>query len=195
MRSSAWGAAVALMATAASGTRSDASVAGDARSDRARDAVVVDAQSNICVSVHVDQRIWPHPLAPDSAQIFSGSLMAELRNLYERRGGSIRFPNSRHHRFMTNESGANSECQDRETDVFVAAYYGPRADGTAFVLDYRFGRGSRTRAGRIEIDVAAGIRAGHIQGFTERRTMTAVIYEDLLSRAPMILDQLTIRRD
>ena len=158
--------------------------------------IVIGEQSNVCVTVHVDQRVWPRPLAPDSAQIFSGSLMAELRNLYERRGGSIRFPNSSDHRFVTNEHRGHADCQDRETDVFVVAHYGPRADGTAFIFDYRVERGAMTRAGQFEVDVAAEIRAGRIRGFNQRRTMTHVIYEDLLlARAPMILDQLTIQRN
>lgn len=160
------------------------------------DRILIGEQSNVYVTVHVDQRIWPLPLAPDSARIFSGSLMAELRKLYEQRGGSIRFPNSRDHRFTTNESGTNPDCQDREADVYVVAYYGPRADGTAFIFNYRIERGAMTRAGRFEVDVAAEIRAGRIRGFHQRRTMTQVIYEDLLlSRAPMIVDQLTSESD
>lgn len=173
-----------------------AAAAATTATPEATAGIVIGEQSNVCVTVHVDQSLWPQPLGPDSAQIFSGSLMAELRNSYERRGGSIRFQNSRKHRFVTNESGTHSDCQDRETDVFVVAHYGPRRDGTPFVFEYRIGRGSVTRSDRIEVDVAAEIRAGRIRGFTQRRTMTQVIYEDmLLSRAPVILDQLTILRD
>lgn len=162
----------------------------------AQPRIVIGEQSNVCVAVHVDQRIWPEPLAPDSAQIFSGSLMAELRNLYKQRGGPTSLPGeSRDDRFVANESGLSPDCQNREADVFVLARYAPRADGTAFAFDYRIERGKATRSGRTEVDVAAEIRAGRIRGFTQRRTMTAVIYEDLLSRAPIILDQLDDRRD
>ena len=48
----------------------------------AQGAIVIREQSNVCVSVHVDQQIWPTPLTEDSARNFSGHLMAELRRLY-----------------------------------------------------------------------------------------------------------------
>jgi hypothetical protein len=160
------------------------------------DLIAVGAQSNVCVSVHVDQRIWPRPLDADSARIFSGSLMSEVRRIYEQRGGSNNMPGTQNQaRFFTNESGTNPFCQDRQTDVFVDMRYGPRRDGTPFVIDYRISRGTALRAGRVELDVAEEMRAGRIRGFSQRRTMRGIIWEDIVSRAPMIVDQLAVGQD
>ena len=158
--------------------------------------IVVGAQSNVCVSVQVDQRIWPTPLDADSTRNFSGHLMTEVRRLYVERGGSFSLPGrNRLDRFVTNGDGTNPHCQDRQSDVFIDVRYGPRHDGTPFVIDYRIAGGSAVRSGRIEIDVAEEIRAGRIRGYSQRRTNVVIIGEDMWRRATMIADQLAVTQN
>jgi hypothetical protein len=161
---------------------------------QARGGIVVPASAHVCVAVHVDQRIWPRPLDANSAQIFSGYLMPEVRRLYEQRAGLDRMPGTQNEaRFVTNENGTNPSCQDRRTDVFIDVRYGPRRDGTPFVMSYRIARGTAVRTGRIDFDVAREIRAGRIWGYSVRRTIEVIIGEDMPRRAPMIADQLIVR--
>lgn len=158
-------------------------------------AITIGEHSKVCVSVHVDQRIWPRPLDADSARIFSGYLMPEVHRLYVERGGSNFLPGTHNQaRFVADASGTNPYCQDRETDVFVDVRYGPRDDGTPFRMEYHIRRGAAVRSGRIEVDVVEEIRAGRLQGFHQRRTIKTVIIEDMRARAPMIADQLLIEK-
>ncbi|HEY0413686.1 MAG TPA: hypothetical protein VGD66_11130 [Allosphingosinicella sp.] len=159
----------------------------------ARGGIPVGPQSNVCVAVHVDQRIWPRPLDIDSARNFSGHLMTEIRRLYEQRGGSDNLPNTQNEaRFVSEGLRANPSCQDRKTDVFIDVRYEPRPDGAPFLMSYRITRGSNGRSGRIDVNVAEEIRAGRMRGFNQRRTIESVIFEDMWVRARTIADQLII---
>jgi hypothetical protein len=163
--------------------------------NQGRGGIVVPASAHVCVAVHVDQRIWPQPLDADSARIFSGHLMTEVRRLYEQRGGSDNLPGTGNEaRFVTNENGANPACRDWQTDVLVDVRYRPRRDGTPFVVDYRIARGRAVRTRRIEVDLAREIRAGRIRGYSQRRTNAIILREDMWRRAPAIAAQLIVGR-
>jgi hypothetical protein len=98
--------------------------------------IVVDEQSNICVSARIDRRLWGHPNDAQYFGNFSGHVMSELRRDYEQRGGSPYIPGTHNEaRFLTNDNGANPKCQDRQVDVLVNVYYGARADGTPYLVE------------------------------------------------------------
>jgi hypothetical protein len=158
-----------------------------------RPLIPVRMQSNVCVSVHVDQGIWPRPLDDGANQNFSGYLMTELRRLYEERGGSRFLPGTHNiERFQPNGNETNPLCRHPATDVFVFVRYEPRPDGMPFVMQYRITAGRLVRSGRIDVDVAAEIRAGRIQGFNQRRTISIILSEDMRNRATMIVDRLLV---
>jgi hypothetical protein len=186
MRRALLGIAAAL--GAASGAHGQGPVRGPA-GHRTAPAVAVAEQSNICVSVEVDQRLWS---APDDALFyrnFSGHLMSELRRLYERRGGSVHLPGTQNQaRFVTNANWTNPLCQDRSTDVLIDVRYGPRGDGTPFTMQYRVARGEIVRSGRIELDLAEEIRAGRIRGYSQRRTNIVILAEDVRQQAPSLVN-------
>lgn len=157
------------------------------------EAIVVGEQSNVCVSVRVDQRVWPRPLDADSARNFSGHLMSELRRIYVLRGGSGSLPGTQNEaRFVADANGTNPNCRHRDTDVFVDLRYGPRPDGSPFVMEYRVRHGTLVRAGAVERDVAEEVRTGRIPGFHTRRTIETVIVQDMCARAPVIVDQMLV---
>jgi hypothetical protein len=180
-----------LLAAAAAGCASAGGVGGASAGARApAPRIVVGAQSNVCVSIRVDQRVWPRPLDAETERNLSGGLMSELRALFEQRGGVDRIPGT-DERFGT-DTGTNPFCRDAGTDVFVELRYRPRADGTPFVADYRVWRGAAVRAGSAESDVAEEIRSGRIPGYTQRRTLATVMGNHMAAQAPIIMDMLTI---
>lgn len=155
--------------------------------------ITIRDNSNVCVSVHVDQQIWPQPIDDDTARNLSGSLMTELRRPYFEMGGSYAVPNSTPaERFVTNHTGATPSCQDRDTDILIDVQYRPRFDGKPFVFEYRITQGQIQRTGAIDVNVEEEMRVGGIRGYDQRRTNMAVIGEDLLGRAPTIFKQLKI---
>jgi hypothetical protein len=153
--------------------------------------IVVEAQSNVCVSVHVDQRLLPQPVGALSIWNFSGHLMSQLRRAFESRGGSAHIPGTQNQaRFFTNEGSINPFCQDTRTDVLVDVRYQSRLDDTPFVVDYRISQGRAVRFGRLEVNVAEEIRLGHIQGYSQRRTNLVIIEEHIQQLAPTLIDQI-----
>lgn len=155
--------------------------------------IIVGDKSNVCVSVHVDQRIWPRKLDSDSPQSFSESLMSSLRKLYLNSGGTFSVPGSLPpDRFITNIDGNTPSCQDFGIDVLIELRYRQRANGKPFVVDYTVSRGAARRQGSIDVNVAEEIRAGRLQGYNERRTDANIIVQDMLERALMIFKFLKI---
>jgi len=180
-----------FVASIALGVGASASAAEQDRARSAAPAIVIGAQSNVCVSVHVDQSIWPRPLSADSARSLSGHLTTALWRLYLQRGGSGSLPGTRNEaRFVADANGTNPYCRNRDTDVFVDLRYRPRPDGTPFVMEYRIGRGTLVRTDTIERNIAEEVRTGRIPGFHTRRTVATIIVEDIRGRAPMIVDQM-----
>lgn len=154
-------------------------------------AIRIGENSNVCVSVHVDQRLWPRPLAPDSARIFSGDLMSELRRRYQSRGGSDNLPGTHNEaRFVTDENASNPACRDRGVDVFVEMRLDLRADGTPLQIDYRVARGTGTRSGRFDVDLAEEMRAGRVQPFSTRRPLELIIREEIVRQSSIVDAQL-----
>lgn len=163
-----------------------------AQAKKSAGRIVVSPQSNVCVSVQADQRIWPRPIDAEVARALSGNLMSGIRRLYEQRGGSLRIPGTHNEaRFVTNVRGASPDCKDHGTDVFVEMRYEPRIDGKPFLLRYWITRGAAVRHDSIDVDVREEIQSGRIKGYSQRRTNAVIIGEDTRSRAQAIVDQLT----
>jgi hypothetical protein len=153
--------------------------------------IIIDEDSNVCVSVHVDQRIWPRPFDDETARNLSGSLASELRRPYLAMGGSYAVHNSNPaERFVTNWHGTMPTCQDRDTDIWIDVQYQPRADGKPFIFEYRITKGQVQREGRVDVNVAEEIRAGHMRGYDQRRTDEVIISQDIPQRATMLFDLL-----
>lgn len=153
-------------------------------------SILVTPQSHVCVSVYVDQRIWPRRLNAEVFRALSGNLMVQLRRMYAQRGGTIHIPDTHNEpRFRSYPYGPN--CRDDGTDVFVDMHYGPRADGELFIMRYWLRRGGVVRFGTADVNVPDEIRAGRMPAYWERRTEEAVIGEDIVRRAPVIANQLT----
>ena len=157
--------------------------------------IVVGAQSNVCVSVQVDQRIWPTPLDADADRGFSGVLTSALERLHQDRGGSYSLPGTSTARYFADANGTNPYCQDRDSDVFVEVRYGPLPDGGPFVMEYRIRRGAAIRTSSVRRDLAEELRTGLIVEFANRaHPFVRAIYDDIRARAPMIADQMRVER-
>ena len=149
--------------------------------------VVVGENSHVCVSVRVDQKIWPRPVNPELYGNLSGVLLVELRRLYEADGGSDDVEGSRlPSRFVVDSSGTHPSCEDIEATVMIDLHYLERTNGAPFILAYSVSRGAARREGSVDVDVAEEIRTGRIQGYNQRRSDSIIIGEDIRSRAPMI---------
>ena len=160
------------------------------------ESIVVGEQSNICVSVYVDQRIWPTPLDAETARGFTTGFASEMSRLHVERGRSHYLPHTQSEaRFVSNLAGGNPLCRESEADLFVELRYRPRTNGGPFTMDYRIGRAAAVlRTGVVERDVAEELRTGRIVGGPRQRRINNVIYDDIRARAAMILDLMIIER-
>jgi hypothetical protein len=156
--------------------------------------IVVGPHSNVCVSVRVDERTWGQAFDAETFRNISGVLSSELELLHQAGGGSYSMPDSTSARFVADASGTNPECGQHGVDVFVALHYRPRFDGGPFVVEYRIHRGSASRSGTVNIDVAEEMRAGRMQGYSPRRTIRIVVAEDIRARARQVIAVLHFSR-
>jgi hypothetical protein len=189
MRSVIFAVTLALSASAGAQDRQGAPERAVAPTNQgpAREAIAIDDQSNVCVSVHVDQRIWPRPLDADSARNFSGILISALRRATEPRGlSSLLSGPRRHPRFVANPDGSNPLCREPEQDVFVDVRYLPRAEGGPYAVEYRIRRGGTLRTGHFTRDLAREIRTGALPSLSITEPVSEAIYEDIRERGSAI---------
>jgi hypothetical protein len=153
-------------------------------------AIVIREQSNVCVWVHVDQRIWPIPLSENADWNFSGVLAFELGRRYERQGGNLvlRGPNN-DPRFAADVNGLNRLCRD-DDDIHIAVRYLPRHDGGAFSAEYRIEQGAAARSGSFTRDIAAELRTGQATAPHWIEPVHAAIASDIRSRAQLIFSEI-----
>jgi hypothetical protein len=152
-------------------------------------AIVIREQSNVCVSVHVDQRVWPAPLTEDSARNFSGHLMAELRRLYGQSGGSTVIPGpGQEPRFVTDEHGSNPLCRQAE-DIRIKVRYRPRREGGPFDADYLIEQGTAVRSRTFSRDLMGEISSGRLR-ISNIDTIASPIADDIRSRAETIFREI-----
>lgn len=165
-------------------------------------AIRLGEQSNVCVAVHVDPRVWPRPVTPETARNLSGDLASELRRLFEQRGGSAFLPGPRRSdrpgpwrepRFIADPDRNDPICRDDGEDVLVTASYRPRSDGTPFLFDYRIEQGSAVRSGSAERDIFGEIRRGEVRVLNLDEPVQAVLGNDLRDRAEGILNVINPR--
>jgi len=166
----------------------------------AQPRIVIGEQSNVCVSVTVDQRVWPIPKLAETDSGLSGILAAELRQLYERQGGSSFIPNPGPRsgprpepRFSNNNNRSNPICRDAGEDIYVTASYVPRPDGTPFVFNYRIEQGAAVRSGSFSRDIEEEWRSGRLVRIHKQEPLQIAVGNDLRSRAEFLLSQLTDR--
>lgn len=153
--------------------------------------IVIGARSNVCVSVRVDQSVWPRPLLPNARQSFSGFLAGELGRIYRERGGSYHLPGPEQiPRFASNPTGNNPRCQERGEDIYVTVSYGPRDDGRPFVFSYRIEQGATFRTGSFSRDLMTELRTGEPRYLNIDEPISSAFYDDFRARAVMILDQI-----
>lgn len=174
---------------ALAGCANPAHLAGAARVSEQPDPIVAGPDSNICSSVHVDDGVWGQRFDPETARNVSGVLSGELQLIHQARGGSYFLPGTSAQRFIVNTGGTATYCR-QDADVFVELHYRPRTDGRPFIVDYRIRRGTMHRSGTVDIDVAEEMRRGRIRGYTERRTNSIVVVEDIRERAQQLMDAL-----
>ena len=185
------GLALGFAATAcAAATRPDAPARAAAEAQSERGAIVIGEQTNVCVWVHVDQRIWPITLSENADWGFSGVLAFELGRHYERQGGSLvlRGPNN-DPRFTADVNGLNRLCRDAD-DVHISVRYLPRPEGGAFSGEYRIDQGSAVRTGSFSRDLIAEERAGQITSPHPGQAVPYAIALDIRARAGPLLAQI-----
>lgn len=159
--------------------------------------IVIGEQSNVCVSVTVDQRVWPRRKKTDTDSGLSGVLASELRQLYEERGGSSFIPEPGPElgprpepRFANDFNRANPICRDTGEDIYVTTSYVLRSDGTPFVFNWRIEQGAVVRTGSADRDIFAEIRAGRIFVLNIDEPVQVAVGEDIRSRAAEILNEI-----
>lgn len=147
-------------------------------------------QSNVCVSAHVDQRVWPVPLQPEDDRNVSGFLASELRQHYEAGGGSYHLPGERQlPRFITDPKETDPACKDAE-DIRIAASYSPDENGRPFIFSYRIVQGEKVRSGSFRRDIEEEWRTGSLRRFYKTLPLAEAVNQDLRARAYAIYLQL-----
>lgn len=192
------GAAAALIVAAGCAPSTETAPPASAiQSASTSDEIVIGERSNICVSVSVDQRIWPRPKTAETDAALSGILASELNVLLGRRGVSSHITNPHDRpgprpepRFVGSFNFVDPLCADAE-DVRVTAAYEPRHDGSPFLFRYRIEQGQTFQIGTVDFDVAEEIRMNRIRGYSQRRTNSIIISEDIRSRANVIASYVT----
>jgi len=155
------------------------------------DKISILEWSNVCVSVLVDERIWPRPLTTSDRDGFSYGLTNAMRRLHESRGGSSSLPGpDREPRFVASNDYPPPACRDRGEDIFVIATYRPRSDDGPFVMDYRIEQGTAVRSGSFTRDIREELRRGQLPYVSIMEPISSAIYDDIQARAQLILDQI-----
>jgi hypothetical protein len=161
----------------------------------ALEAIVIKERSNICVSVQVNQRVWPTSIIAEINSGLSGVLASGLEQLAEQRGISRFIPYPRDKpgprpepRFMTDYGRANRSCRDVGEDIYVTVAYLPRPGGTPFVFDYRVQQGAIVRTGSVHRDIEDEWRTGALVRRHKANPIAVAIGDDLMARAPFIFD-------
>jgi hypothetical protein len=152
--------------------------------------IAVGPQSSVCVSVQVDQRVWPVPHLPDADGHFSTFFAGELARVHRERGGAHYLPGPEQiPRFMANAANSNPFCQDAD-DIAIDLTYAPRADGKPFSVALRIERGSDAIA-RLEMrDIEEEWRTGRLARFHHSSPLADAISNDMRARAAAILNLL-----
>lgn len=177
--------------------RVSASIPTLANQTATSDAIVVGEQSNVCVSVQVDQAIWPRPLTAETNSSLSGILASELRRLFEEGGVSAFIPNPRARsgprpepRFVANYNGTNPICHDTGEDIYVSAVYSPRPEGGAFVFNYRIEQGAIIRSGSFSRNILDELRTGRIRTSHINEPLQLAVADDLRARATIMFNEI-----
>jgi hypothetical protein len=152
------------------------------------DAIVIGEQSNVCVSVRVDPRVWPTPPLPAADQNFSTFFAGEMERLYRGRSGAHAPPASGPGpRFVSNPTGTNPLCREPGRDIHVTITYGPQEDGQPFVFAYRLEQGSAVRSGSATRDIAEEWRSGRLARVHKQQPLQAAISDDMRVRAAFLI--------
>lgn len=147
--------------------------------------IVLRAESNVCVSMHIDQRIWSVPLSPRADNDFSISFATALDRLHEEPGTSF-LPGPRNlPRFVTQVDGGNPLCEREGQDIYVTVAYVPRDDGTPFRFTYRIEQGHAVISGAVERDIADEWRTGRLARVGDGPLEDAIV-RDFPERARLI---------
>lgn len=159
--------------------------------------IVMREHSNVCVSVQVDQRVWPIPKTEETDRALSGILASELRRLYEQQGRSSFVPNPGpgpgprpEPRFASDARFDNPICRDVGQDIYIIASYIPRPDGTPFVFNYRIEQGGTVQSGTFSRDIQEEWRTGQLPVWAKTQPLQTAVADDLRDRAPILLEEI-----
>lgn len=155
--------------------------------------IAIGPQSNVCISVSVDQSIWPISVTRDSMNGLGNILYSRLRVLYAEENKSYLIPRLRpgrnthyEQRFVVDNDGRSPSCQDTEEDVFIALYYLPLANGQPFSVRYTARKGPVFLSGAAVRFVKDEWRSGALPYLAKMNPLQMAITEDIRSRADTI---------
>lgn len=194
MRSVRYWAAITLVAAACAqaGEHRILATAGSTQQGDSATAISIGETSNVCVSVRVDQRVWPTPLLPNADQNFSTFFAGELARLYRDQGGAYHLPGREQiPRFLANPDGANPQCRAREQDIELTVRYLPRPDGRPFVVSYRIAQGAKVRADLVSRDIEEDWRSGRLPRIHNTEPLQIAVTNDMRARAAIFIQELT----
>jgi hypothetical protein len=149
--------------------------------------------SNVCVAVQVDQRVYPIAITDRHRFGFSATLAGVMSQLAVKRGFSHSL-SSDEARFVVNTSGQAPNCQDA-ADVHVTLRYFPRSDGGRFRVEYEIRQGRALVKGKAERQIELELRSGKLPYSHIESPYASALSYDIMERARMLLDALTTYGD
>jgi len=151
--------------------------------------ITLGEQSNVCVSVHVDQAVWPVPHLPEADQNFSTFFSGEMARVYREQGGSHHLPGrDQIPRFASNPRGTNPRCQDAGQDIQIDISYTARPDGKPFTGTYRIARGDSIRTGTFTRDIEEEWRTGRLERPPLTEPLQIAVTDDMRDRARFFIE-------
>jgi hypothetical protein len=140
------------------------------------------ANSNLCVSLGVDQGIWPIEKAASADADFSLQLARALGALHQTAGSTLPREVNDRPRIVLNHRGDNPLCVRDEDDIHITAAYLPRANGKPFRFSFRIDQGHNTVSGVIDRDIEDEWRSGKLARIG-RASLEDEISRDINERA------------
>lgn len=151
--------------------------------------VQASENSNICVSMRVDQNLWPVPLAENSDQRFSNAFSSRLATTHANAGGQLTFGKGDiEPRFISDHNREDPRCRDVHDDILISLEYSGRNDGTVFVSRYLIQQDGVEVSSQDDRNIAEELRNGTLQRYQNVDPVQRAIIDDIDNKAIIILD-------
>lgn len=148
----------------------------------------VGENSNVCISVGVDRRLWSNTATLDTDRNLSGILGTQIRDLTAQRGITSSLSIDQSPRFVAELGGRNPACSDPD-DTHVNVRYSMR-HGRPFDVEWSIHQQQASLHERVFRDVEAEWRSGERQRLANSNPLQDAIIQDLRGRAGEISSHL-----